>query len=132
VVKNRKMFGDQWEEGRFQQNAREGRSKTQLLSQQGEMEGNRQSTQTDKLVNRSATTGVTDQPQQREEDVNKASSANSETPANKRYNFRSYLATPEDDTLTKRKGTRDVKGKAFPLQAWTGPWGSWRLRLQNC
>jgi hypothetical protein len=24
-----------------------------------------------------------------------------------------------------------VKGKAFPLQAWTGPWGSRRLRLQN-
>jgi hypothetical protein len=24
-----------------------------------------------------------------------------------------------------------VKGKAFPIQAWTGPWGSWRLRLQN-
>ena len=23
------------------------------------------------------------------------------------------------------------KGKAFPLQAWTGPWGSRRLRLQN-
>jgi hypothetical protein len=23
------------------------------------------------------------------------------------------------------------KGKAFPLQAWTGPWGSQRLRLQN-
>jgi hypothetical protein len=21
--------------------------------------------------------------------------------------------------------------KAFPLQAWTGPWGSWRLRLQD-
>jgi hypothetical protein len=21
--------------------------------------------------------------------------------------------------------------KAFPLQAWKGPWGSWRLRLQN-
>jgi hypothetical protein len=21
--------------------------------------------------------------------------------------------------------------KAFPLQAWTGPWGSWRMRLQN-
>jgi hypothetical protein len=25
----------------------------------------------------------------------------------------------------------DGKGKAFPLQAWTGPWGSWRLRLRN-
>jgi hypothetical protein len=24
-----------------------------------------------------------------------------------------------------------VKGKAFPPQAWTGPWGSRRLRLQN-
>jgi hypothetical protein len=24
-----------------------------------------------------------------------------------------------------------VKGKAFLLQAWTGPWGSRRLRLQN-
>jgi hypothetical protein len=24
-----------------------------------------------------------------------------------------------------------VKGKAFPLQAWSGPWGSKRLRLQN-
>ena len=24
-----------------------------------------------------------------------------------------------------------AKGKAFPLQAWTGPWGSRRLRLQN-
>jgi hypothetical protein len=24
-----------------------------------------------------------------------------------------------------------VKGKAFPLQAWTGLWGSRRLRLQN-
>ena len=24
-----------------------------------------------------------------------------------------------------------VKGKAFPLQACTGPWGSRRLRLQN-
>ena len=24
-----------------------------------------------------------------------------------------------------------VKGKAFPLQTWTGPWGSRRLRLQN-
>jgi hypothetical protein len=24
-----------------------------------------------------------------------------------------------------------VKGKAFPLHAWTGPWGCWRLRLQN-
>jgi hypothetical protein len=24
-----------------------------------------------------------------------------------------------------------IKGKAFPLQAWTGPWGSRRLRLQN-
>ena len=23
------------------------------------------------------------------------------------------------------------KGKAFPLQAWTGSWGSWRMRLQN-
>ena len=23
------------------------------------------------------------------------------------------------------------KGKAFPLQAWRGPWVSWRLRLQN-
>ena len=23
----------------------------------------------------------------------------------------------------------EVKGKAFPLQAWTGPWGSRRLRL---
>jgi hypothetical protein len=23
------------------------------------------------------------------------------------------------------------KGKAFPLQAWTGPWRSRRLRLQN-
>jgi hypothetical protein len=23
------------------------------------------------------------------------------------------------------------KGKAFPLQAWTGPWGSQRLMLQN-
>jgi hypothetical protein len=23
------------------------------------------------------------------------------------------------------------KGKAVPLQAWTGPWGSRRLRLQN-
>jgi hypothetical protein len=23
------------------------------------------------------------------------------------------------------------KGKAFPPQAWTGPWSSWRLRLQN-
>ena len=23
------------------------------------------------------------------------------------------------------------KDKAFPLQAWAGPWGSWRLRLQN-
>jgi hypothetical protein len=22
-------------------------------------------------------------------------------------------------------------GKAFPLQDWTGPWGSQRLRLQN-
>jgi hypothetical protein len=22
------------------------------------------------------------------------------------------------------------KGKAFPLQAWTGPWGSWRLKLR--
>jgi hypothetical protein len=25
----------------------------------------------------------------------------------------------------------DCKGKAFPLQAWTGHWGSRRLRLQN-
>ena len=24
-----------------------------------------------------------------------------------------------------------IKGKAFPLQAWTGIWGSRRLRLQN-
>jgi hypothetical protein len=24
-----------------------------------------------------------------------------------------------------------VKGKAFPLQAWTGPWDSRELRLQN-
>jgi hypothetical protein len=24
-----------------------------------------------------------------------------------------------------------VKGKALPLQAWRGPWGSKRLRLQN-
>ena len=24
-----------------------------------------------------------------------------------------------------------LKGKAFPLQAWTGPWGSRKLRLQN-
>ena len=24
-----------------------------------------------------------------------------------------------------------VKGKAFPLQVWTGPWGSWRLMLKN-
>jgi hypothetical protein len=24
-----------------------------------------------------------------------------------------------------------VEGKAFPLQAWIGPWGSRRLRLQN-
>jgi hypothetical protein len=24
-----------------------------------------------------------------------------------------------------------IKGKAFPIQAWTGPWGSRRLRLQN-
>jgi hypothetical protein len=24
-----------------------------------------------------------------------------------------------------------IYGKAFPLQAWTGPWGSRRLRLQN-
>jgi hypothetical protein len=23
------------------------------------------------------------------------------------------------------------KGKAFPLQAWTGPWGSRMLRVQN-
>jgi hypothetical protein len=23
------------------------------------------------------------------------------------------------------------KGKAFPLQTWTRPWGFWRLRLQN-
>jgi hypothetical protein len=23
------------------------------------------------------------------------------------------------------------EGKAFPLQAWTGPWGSRTLRLQN-
>jgi hypothetical protein len=24
-----------------------------------------------------------------------------------------------------------VKGKAFPLQPWTGPWGSRRFTLQN-
>ena len=24
-----------------------------------------------------------------------------------------------------------VKGKAFPVQVWTGPWGSQKLRLQN-
>ena len=27
--------------------------------------------------------------------------------------------------------TEHSRGKAFPLQAWTGPWGSRRLRLQN-
>jgi hypothetical protein len=29
------------------------------------------------------------------------------------------------------QGKGKGKGKAFPLQAWTGPWGSNRLRLQN-
>jgi hypothetical protein len=27
--------------------------------------------------------------------------------------------------------TTKVKGKAFPLQSWTDPWGSRSLRLQN-
>ena len=31
----------------------------------------------------------------------------------------------------KLSGINLKKGKAFPLQAWTGPWGSRRLRLQN-
>ena len=30
-----------------------------------------------------------------------------------------------------RKGMDEVKGKAIPLQAWTGPEGSGRLRLPD-
>jgi hypothetical protein len=91
---------------------REGSSRTheegqkpQLLSQQREMEGNRQSTPTYDSVIRSATRGAMDQPQRREEDVNKATSANSETSAERRYNIQSWLTTPKDDTSTKKKET---------------------------
>ena len=33
--------------------------------------------------------------------------------------------------MTKHCASEQQKKKAFPLQAWTGPWGSTRLRLQN-
>jgi hypothetical protein len=51
------------------------------------MERKRQPTQTDDGETRSATTEVTDQPQQRVEDFNKAMSANSETSADRWYNI---------------------------------------------
>jgi len=34
-------------------------------------------------------------------------------------------------SLTKNKTTNTGKGKAIPLQAWTGPEGSRRLRLPD-
>jgi hypothetical protein len=34
-------------------------------------------------------------------------------------------------SICKPSEQRVLKGKAFPLQAWRGPWGSRRLRLQN-
>jgi hypothetical protein len=92
---------------------REEDQRTQLWSQQEEMEGNRQSTQTDDRETRSATRGATDQPQGRAEDVNKATSANSETSADRRYNVQSWLTTPKDDASTKRKGARDVNSSTY-------------------
>jgi hypothetical protein len=83
---------------------REEDQRTQLLSQQEEMEGNTQSTHTDDGETRSATRTAMDQPQRRVEDVNKATSANSETSADRRYNIRSWLTTPKGETSTKRKG----------------------------
>ena len=77
--------------------------RNQLWSQQVEMEGKRQSRQTDDEESRSATGGEMDQPQRRTANVNKATSANSETSADRQYNIRSWMATPKDDTSTKKK-----------------------------
>jgi hypothetical protein len=86
--------------GEFRVEHREKVQKTQLWTQQVEMEGKRQ---TDDEQCKSATGEEMDQPQRRAANVNKASSANSETSADRRYNIRSWLATPKDDTSTKRK-----------------------------
>jgi hypothetical protein len=60
--------------------------RNQLWSRQVEMEGKRQSRQTDDEESRSATREM-DQPQRRTANVNKATSANSETSADRQYNI---------------------------------------------
>jgi hypothetical protein len=87
--------------------------RTQLLSQQVEMEGKRQSRHTDDRETRSATRVAMDQPQQRTADViNKAASANSQTSSDRWYNIRRWLITLKDDTSAKRKGARVVNSSS--------------------
>jgi hypothetical protein len=42
-----------------------------------------------------------------------------------------FESSKDHDATNKSYCINVHKGKAFPLQAWTGPWGSRRLRLQN-
>jgi hypothetical protein len=44
----------------------------------------------------------------------------------KLVNAKIYIVSKMGENLEYKKN-----GKTFPLQAWTGPWGSRRLRLQN-
>jgi hypothetical protein len=91
---------------------------TQLQSQQGDTEDSRQLIQTDGVVNRSATRGAKDLPQQGEDDTNMAMSASSVTPSDRPYNIQSWLVTPKDGASIQRKGTQDVNSSTHGLDGW--------------